>query len=215
MERKRSGVWLGAALSLMLVTHEARAQGGGMPNIPSREQIAQKVREVLAASPEETVELPGVCKITYKKIPTDPQRIAQLLGQQMGGQIPAGVDIDQYIRMYQPQITELLNESLAEFGKIEALVELKIMSKRIPVGEHKIGLVFDGERPEALVIGSEALRRPVAVSLKTRPVDLQPELKIEFKTEPNMREGQEKFEIQLDFMRFQARSKSKLERVKD
>ncbi|MCO5167973.1 MAG: hypothetical protein M9894_16640 [Planctomycetes bacterium] len=213
MERKRSGLWLGAALALMLVTQEARAQVP--PNIPSREQIAEKVREVLAASPEETIELPGVCKITYKKIPTDPQRVAQLLGQQMGGQIPAGVDIDQYIRMYQPQITELLNEALTEFGKIEALVELKIMSKRIPVGEHKIGLVFDGERPEALVIGSEALRRPVAVSLKTRPVDLQPELKIEFKTDPNMREGQEKFELQLDFMRFQARSKSKIERVKE
>lgn len=208
MERKRCGVWLGAALAVVLVTQEARAQGGGgMPNIPSREEIAAKVRQVLAASPEETIELEGVCKITYKKVPTDPQRVAQLLGQQMGGQIPPGTDIDQYIRMYQPQITELLNEFLADFGKIEVLVELKVKSKRIPVGEHKLGLVCDGERPVALVISSEALRRPVDIRLKTRPVDLQPELKLEIKK----KDEETKFDLRLDFMRFQAQSKSKVE----
>lgn len=214
MERMRCGVWLGAALAVVLVTQEASAQGGGgMPKIPSREEIAQRVRQVLAASPEETIELEGVCKITYKKVPTDPHRVAELLGQQMGGQLPPGADIDQYIRMYQPQITELLNEFLADFGKIEALVDLKVKSKRIPRGEHKLGLVFDGERPVALVISSEALRRPVDIRLKTRPVDLQPELKIEFKTPSNMRAGEEKFDLRLDFMRFQAQSKSKLERA--
>lgn len=211
MERKRCGVWLGAALAVVLVTQEASAQappgGGGMPKIPSREEIAERVRQVLAASPEETIELEGVCKITYKKVPTDPQRVAQLLGQQMGAQLPPGADIDQYIRMYQPQITELLNEFLADFGKIEALVEIKVKSKRIPVGEHKLGLVFDGERPVALVVSSEALRRPVDIRLKTRPVDMQPELKIEFKK----KDDETKFDLRLDFMRFQAQSKSKLE----
>lgn len=210
MERKRCGVWLGAALAVVLVTQEASAQapgGGGIPNIPSREEIANKVRQVLAASPEETIEIPGVCKITYKKVPTDPHRVAELLGRQMGQQLPPGVDIDQYVRMYQPQITELLNEFLADFGKIEALVELKVKSKRIPVGEHKLGLMFDGERPVALIVSSDALRRPVDIRLKTRPVDLQPELKIEFKR----KDGDPKFDLRLDFMRFQAQSKSKLE----
>lgn len=214
MERKRCGVWLGAALAVVLVAQEARAQApGGGTGIPSREEIAAKVRQVLAASPEETIELEGVCKITYKKVPTDPRRVAALLGEQMGGQLPPGADLDQYIRMYQPQITELLNEFLADFGKLEALVELKVKSKRIPVGEHRIGLVFDGERPVALVVSSEVLRRPVTIRLKTRPVDLQPELKIEFKTADDMRAGEEKFDLRLDFMRFQAQSKSKVERA--
>lgn len=220
MDRKRCGVWLGAALAVVLVTQEASAQappgGGGLPpgmKMPTREEIAEKVKQILAASPEETIELPGVCKITYKKVPTDPQRVAQLLGQQLGAGA-AGVDpkmVDEYSKMYQGQITELLNEFLADLGKIEALVELKLKSKRIPVGEHKLGIAFDGERPVALVVSSEAIKKPIAITLKTRGVDLQPELKIEFKTPANMTAGQEKFDIDLAFMRFQARSKTKLE----
>jgi hypothetical protein len=216
VDRKRCGYWLGAALAALLVTQEALAQappGGGMPKIPSREEVAARIRQVLQASPDEHIEIPGVCRITYKKVPTDPQVIAQRLGQQLGGQVPAGVNIDQYIRMYQPQITEVLNETLADLGKFEALVELKMKSKRIPVGEWKLGMQFDGERPMALIISGDGLERPIEVRLKTRPVDMTPELKIEFKTPRNMREGHEEFELQLEFMRFQARSKSKIERV--
>lgn len=215
MDRKRSGYWLGAALAVVLVTQEASAQappGGGM-NMPSREQIAEKVKQVLDASPEEVIEIAGVVKITYKKIPTDPQRVAELLGQQMGQQLPPGVDIEQALRMYGPQITELLNQSLADFGKLEAKVELKIKSKRIPVGEYKIGMLFEGERPLALIVSGEGLRRPIDIRLKTRGVDLQPEMKMEIKTPDNMVAGEEKFDLQLDFMRFQAKSKSKLERA--
>jgi hypothetical protein len=219
VDRKRCGVWLGAALAVVLVTQEASAQappGGGLPpgmKMPTREEIAEKVKQLLAQSPEETIELPGVCKITYKKVPTDPQRVAQLLGQQMGANA-AGVDpkmIDEYAKMYQGQITELLNEFLADMGKIEALVELKLKSKRIPVGEHKLGIAFEGERPLALVVFSDAIKKPIAINLKTRQVDPQPELKIEFKTPTNMAAGQEKFDLDLAFMRFQARSKTKLE----
>lgn len=217
MDRKRCGVWLGAALAVVLVTQEASAQappGGGLPpgmKMPTREEIAERVRTILAASPEETIEITGVCKLTYKKVPTDPQRVAQLLGQQMGA---GGVDpkmVDEYAKMYQAQITELLNEFLADMGKLEALVELKLKSKRIPVGEHKLGIAFEGERPVALVISGEALKKPIPITLKTRSVDLQPELKIEFKTPASMVAGQEKFDLDLGFMRFQARSKTKLE----
>lgn len=215
MDRKRCGTWLGAALAVVLVTQEASAQappGGGM-NMPTREQIRERILAVLAASPEETITVEGVCRITYKKVMTDPQRVAQALGQQMGGQVPAGVDIDQYIRAYQPQITELLNEFLADFGKFEALVDLKVKSKRIPRGEYRIGLAFEGERPLAFIISGGELRRPVDIRLKTRAIDMAPEVKLEFKTPNNMVAGQEKFELQVDFLRFQARSKAKIERA--
>jgi hypothetical protein len=215
VNRKRCGSWLGAALAVVLMTQDASAQappGGGM-GMPTREQIRERVLAVLAASPEETITVEGVCRITYKKVITDPQRVAQALGQQMGGQIPAGVDIDQYIRAYTPQITEMLNEFLADFGKFEALVDLKVKSKRIPRGEYRIGLVFEGERPLALMVSGGELRRPVDIRLKTRGVDMCPEVKLEFKLPNNMVAGQEKFELQLDFMRFQARSKAKIERA--
>lgn len=213
MDRMRSGYWLGAALAVVLMTADAAQAQMPPGGMPSREQIAEKVKQVLDASPEEVVEIPDVVKITYKKIPTDPQRIAQLLGQQMGQQLPPGVDIEQGLKMYGPQITEMLNQSLADFGKLEAKVELKIKSKRIPVGEYRIGLIFEGERPLALIVSGEGLRRPIDIRLKTRGVDLQPEMKLELKTPDNMVAGQEKFDLQLDFMRFQAKSKSKLERA--
>jgi hypothetical protein len=137
--------------------------------------------------------------------------ILQTLGQQMGGGSIDPKMVDEYAKMYQAQITELLNEFLADMGKLEALVELKLKSKRIPVGEHKLGIAFEGERPVALVVSGDSLKKPIPITLKTRSVDLQPELKIELKTPANMVAGQEKFDLDLAFMRFQARSKTKLE----
>ena len=45
----------------------------------------------------ETLEVAGLCKLTYKKIPTDPKKIAQMLGKDITGgqQLPPGVDISQ------------------------------------------------------------------------------------------------------------------------
>jgi len=73
--------------------------------------------------------------------------------------------------------------------------------------------LFEGERPVALIVSGEGLRRPIDIRLKTRGVDLQPEMKMELKTPDNMVAGEEKFDLQLDFMRFQAKSKSKVERA--
>lgn len=217
-------LWLGATLLSAVLATEVLAQnpppggGGGLPpgfKMPSREEIRAQVQAVVAASDEETIEIEGVIKIKYKKVPTDPNEVAKALGKQMtGGQaLPPGAE--GMIKQFEPMIAEVLNESLGDIGKLEAKVELKLKSKRIPVGEWKIGLQVEGERPVALLITGDELNggKPVELRLKTRAVDPQPHLKIEFKTPKDMPAGNEKFDLQLTFMRFEAKGKTKVERA--
>lgn len=215
-----------SCLALALCAPAALAQGkppaGGMPPgidpAAIKEKVKQAIQQLVASAQEETVEVSGICKITYKKIPTDPKRVAEILGQQMGGGAPAGVDMDGMIKQYEPQIAEMLNENLTDIGKLEALVPLKLKSKTIPVGEWRIGLEFEGERPASLTVRGDELPqkgKPIPIRLKTRPVDLQKELTIELKEPKKQKEGAETFEIQISFMRNQAKSASKLERGKE
>ena len=215
-----------SCLALLLCAPAALAQGkppgGGLPPgmdpAAIKERVKQAIQQLVASAQEETIEIAGICKITYKKIPTDPKRVAEILGQQMGGGAPAGVDVDGMIKQYEPQIAEMLNENLTDIGKIEPLVPLKLKSKTIPVGEWRIGLEFEGERPASLTIRGDELPnkgKPIQIRLKTRAVDLQKELTIELKEPKKQKEGAETFEIQLSFMRFQAKSASKLERGKE
>lgn len=213
-------LWLGATLLSAVLATPLLAQNPppGLPpgfKMPSREEIRAQVQTVVANSPEEVVEIDGVIKITYKKVPTDPNEVAKALGKQMtGGQaLPPGAE--DMIKQFEPMIAEVLNESLGDIGKLEAKVELKLKSKRIPVGEWKIGLQFEGERPTALLITGDELNggKPVELRLKTRAVDPQPALKIEIKTPKDMAAGSEKFDLQLTFMRFEAKGKTKVERA--
>jgi hypothetical protein len=200
----------------------AFAQGGlGGAGMPSEDEIRAKVQQVLDASPEAIIEIEGIVKITYKAIPTDPAKVAELLGQQMQGgqQLPPGMDIEQLAKQYAPQITVFLNEALTNLGTFEALVPLKVKSKRIPVGKWPMGIEFDGDRPAAIAIrGTEDEplpddNKPIGLRLKTRGADIQPELVMEFKEPKRQKEGKEKFEIDLKFLRFQARTRTKVERA--
>ena len=212
------GILVGAcAVALLVSGGQAWAQGGG---IPDRKEIEKRVREafpkVMEQSPEETLEIEGVVKVTYKKLPTDPKKIASALGKAVGEDmgLPPGIDLNQYIGMFEPQLTELLNEFLQDVGKFEALKPIQVKSKTIPAGEHRIGLVFEGERPVAVRIfnkDEEKMKKPIDVRLKTRSVDLQEALKIELKEPKKQKEGAEKFELYLNFLRFAAKSSAKLE----
>ena len=209
-------------LALFMVPGQAQAQGGGGGGIPGGldpNMIKQRVKDalprVLEAAPSETIEIEGLVKLTYKKVPTNPQKIGEALGQDLGGAggggIPAGIDINQYMGMFENDIAEILNSFLEDFGTLEVKKELKVKSKTIPIGEHKVGLVFEGERPVALRIfneDKEKLEKPIDIRLKTRSVDLQDELKIELKEPKKQKEGKEKFEIVLSFLRFAAKSKT-------
>ena len=218
---------LGAGL--LLCPSSAEAQGG----IPSKKEIEEKIRaafpQLISKSPEEVVELEGILKITYKAIPTDPKKVAKLLGQDIGGgKLPAGVDIDQHLNMFLPQITALLNENMQDLGTFEVLKPLKAKFKKIPVGKHRFGLLFNGERPEAIMVfdpppeeGAKdkedeetRLKKPVPIRLKTRSVDMQEALKVEFKEPKKQKPGEEKFDLQLAFLRYLAKTKDKLKVIK-
>lgn len=199
----------------------AFAQAPGGMGLPSEDEIRRRVQQVMDASPEETIKIEGIVEIKYKKVPTDPAKIAEILGEQLkneGKQLPPGVDIEQIARQYQGQISRFLNEALANLGTLEAKVPLKMRSKRIPVGVWKLGIAFEGDRPVAIVIsGTEDNRlpdenKPVAIRLKTRGVDVQPELVMELKEPKRQKEGKEEFDVELKFLRFEARTRNELER---
>ncbi len=202
--------------ALLLAPAEGRAQGG-MPPIPDRKEIEKRIREampkLLEASPETVVEVKGIVKLTYKAIPTEPKEIAKLLGKDLtGGQNVPQQQIDQYIGMFQNEINEALNELMKDVGKLEVTREIKIKSKEIPPGEHRIGVVFDGERPVALRVfdpedaDDKKLEKPVDIRLKTRSVDLQEALAFELKEPKKQKEGKETFEIRMSCVRFLAKS---------
>lgn len=201
---------------LLLAPAEGRAQGG-MPPIPDRKEIERRIREampkLLEASPETVVEVKGVVKLTYKAIPTEPKQIAKLLGRDLaGGQSVPQEQIDQYIGMFQSEINEALNELMKDVGKLEVTREIKIKSKAIPPGEHRLGVVFDGERPVALRVFSpedaddKKLEKPVDIRLKTRSADLQEALAFELKEPKRQKPGKEEFEIRMSCVRFLAKS---------
>lgn len=184
--------------------------------LPDKAEIEKRIREafpkVIEQSPEETLEVAGLCKLTYKKIPTDPKKIAQMLGKDITGgqQLPPGVDISQYAGMYQNEINSLLSDFMKDIGTIEVLKPIKVKSKTIPADKHKFGIVFEGDRPVALRIfneDEEKLKKPIDIPLKAKALDaMAPELKIELKEPKKQKEGKEKVEIQLAFMQVVAKS---------
>ncbi len=211
---RRELVTSACGLALLVLFPSTGQAQGGMPPIPDRKEIERRIKEampkLLEQSPEETVEVKGICKLTYKAIPTEPKKIAKALGQEIAGnQNVPQQQIDQYIGMFQNEITEALNQLMKDVGKLEVTKEFKIKSKKVPVGEHRLGLIFDGERPVAIRIfneDEEKLEKPIDVRLKTRAVDLQEQLKIEMKEPEKQKEGKETFEFRLSCVRFLAKS---------
>ena len=152
---KHATVALGVLAGLLSMTGVTLAQGGpgGMPD---RKEILAKINEampkLLEKSPEVTVEIEGICKLTYKAIPTEPTKIAEMLGEDIAGKSVPQEQINQYMGMFQNEITEALNKIMADVGKFEALKEIKVKSKAIPGGEHRIGILFKGEQPAGIRI---------------------------------------------------------------
>lgn len=215
---------LSGALVLLLAP-PARAQ---QPPIPSKEEIVKRLDEgfpqLLAQSPEGTVTAEGLFKLTYKQVPTDPKKIAEMMGKQLGtDKVPPGM-IDQYIGMFAAEITQVLNKHLADIGEFEALVELKNSSKKIPPGKHRFGILFEGEKPAALVVfdpkpkkgeeeAKDRLKKPVLLRLKTKSTELQNELKIEAQ-EPKKKakgEGPKPADLVVTCLRYLAKTKKPVE----
>lgn len=131
--------------SLCFLSSPAFAQG-----LPSPKEIDRRIKEGLAQLPDTTAELEGVLKFTYKAIPSDPKKVAELAGAGQG--LPPGVDIDQIAKQYGPMIQAKLNQHLQVAGTLEAFQEVKVKSKKIPEGKHKFGFVFKGQTIAGMVV---------------------------------------------------------------
>lgn len=201
---------LAAAAAVLLSPSSANAQG-----MPTKAEIVKKIKEafpkLIEKSPEESIAFEGLVKLKYKKIPTDPKKIASILGQQIGGgQLPKGMDIDKMIGPFLPQIAAMLNEFLVDIGEFEALKVIKVRSKKIPVGKHRFGLVFNGEKPVGLRVfnkDKKVMKKPVTIKLKTKSTKLQDAVTIELKKPKKPKEGKIEADLFLACLRYKAKTK--------
>jgi hypothetical protein len=199
------------------------------PPIPSKPEIMKKLKEnfpkVLEKSEEVSATFEGAIKLTYKKMPTDPKDVAKMLGKELGtDKIPDGM-LDQYIGMFSSQITEVLNEALKNIGEFEALKPIKVRSKKIPVGKHRFGLVFKGEKPAGIVVfdlplkkgekedkekKKSRMKKPVVIKLKTKSTEPQKHLKFVIKEPKKKKKGTVAVDIFVTCLRYKAKTKKPL-----
>src|SRR5438132_1267878 len=79
-------------------------------------------------------------------VPTSVDEVAKTMGAEFKADAK-GVDIDQAMKTFGPQIESAFNNycSEPEGWKFEAFEDLKWKSKKIPKGEYKISLTVEGE----------------------------------------------------------------------
>lgn len=212
-----------AVVAVLSCTSTAFAQ---QPPIPSAAEIKQKIRDAFP----KLVEQAEVVKVTfgedeavtlsYKKIPTDPKEIAKALGKELGtDKLPENM-VDQYIGMFADDIAEVLNEQLADIGELVNTKVIKIKSKKIPVGKHRIGLVFKGEKPAGLVVfdkkghageDQEIMKKPILLKLKTKSSEMNPNLVIELKEPEKSKKDKVEFDFFVAALRYQAKTSAPVE----
>jgi hypothetical protein len=223
--RVRARLFLSAVIALGF-SSPAFAQGRGgqqMPKLPSPEEMEKKIGEFLDKCPTTSAELEGMCKLTYKEIPTSPDEIGKLIGEEYKNQIPKGVDIDAAMKQFQPQIQEALNKYLTEpkDWKFEALQDLKWKSKKIPQGVYKVTIQTDGENLNDLILvpntdakaGDKPKKgdasKPIPAHFKAVKKQDQPfdKLNFEFKSVPDKKKPDAvQFELWSKFFRTEAKT---------
>ncbi|MCO5168196.1 MAG: hypothetical protein M9894_17790 [Planctomycetes bacterium] len=156
----------------------AQPNPNDVPDMPRPAEIVERVNELLDRAPEERVELDGVARIVYRRLPQDVHAVALAFGETLSGrQSPRGMDLDRYVRQFEPQIQKVLDDRLGDVGTIELLVPLRIKGKQvIPPGTYKLGLALQGGRLAAVLISGDDLQRgrPVPYKLKLRRPELDP-----------------------------------------
>jgi len=182
--------------------------GQGVPKMPSREEIDAKIKAALDGLPETTAaHEDGIVTFKYKSIPMDPKEVAELagMGKNTPG-VPKGVNVDGYIKQYGPMIQQKLNEYLANAGTVVVTKEFKLRSKTIPVGEHKFGLAFKGEKVAALIIFGEKIGKKVVVKLKAKKLGTPSAFVI--KVVKDKKKPEERFNVLVAFGRWKGKGRS-------
>lgn len=180
-----------ASAALCLVSAPCFAQ-----QMPSPKEIDKRIQEELKKLPDATAELEGVCKFTYKPIPTSPKKVKELAGGALPPQAQ-GMNPDALIKQYLPMIQQTLMRNLKEAGTVEVTKAFKVRSKEVPTGKHKFGFAFKGTTILAMVISVKD-QKPIVLKFKNKkvkaPVD---ELKIVLAKD---KKKTDRFHIGLEFL---------------
>lgn len=189
------------ALAALVLAGTARAQQES-PEVPRPAEIVERVNALLDDSPEETLELPGVARLVYKRYPLDVHQVALRFGETLSGkQDPRGYELERYVRQFEGQIQPIVDGRLADVGELELLVPLTVKKKVLAPGKYRVAIALKGGRPAALIISGEPLPRGKALpfKLKARRPELPPEAAAELTlklAEPETQEqGAERFDL--------------------
>lgn len=164
-----------ACAALVLAT-PALAQQNKIPDLPRTEEIVAKTKEVLGGSPEEVVEVPGVAKLTYKRLLLDVHAVALLYGATLDGSQKPTETLERYVRQFEARIAPVIDETLGDVGELEVLAPLSVKGKAIPVGKFRVGVALENGRPAALILkGDQPKQKPIVIKLKARRPEGEPE----------------------------------------
>jgi hypothetical protein len=177
MNRFQAGLLALGISTIAWTTATAQDPREHTPEQPTRQQLQEKVTELLDGATAQTLTAGEAFRIAYKQVPTDVHALAMAFGERLEGrQRPNGMDMDRYVRQFEGRIGAIFEEHLARFGTLTALVELKVGSKKLPAGEYTLGLALEDGRPAALLIQGAGLRRPLPLRLRLRPAQQPIEL---------------------------------------
>lgn len=165
------------ACAVALLAAPALGQQNQIPDLPRTEEIVARTKEVLDGSPEEVLEVPGVAKLTYKRMPLDVHAVALLYGETLSGSQKPTETLERYVRQFEARIAPVIDEKLGDVGELEVLVPLSVKGKTIPVGKFRVGIALENGRPAAVVVKGDALPKgkPVVIKLKARRPEGEPE----------------------------------------
>lgn len=198
---------IGRAVALaLLLTGPALAQPRpeDVPQQPKPAEIQERVKKILDGKPEETLEVPGVMKLTYKRVPLDVHALAiEFGGTLTGREQPKGIPLDRYVRQFENHVQIALDAFLGEVGTLEVLTPLTVKKKELPAAKLRCGIVMQGGRPSGFVIQGDDLPKgkPVLVKLKKHKTDEAPEadgtLRLRLIQPDPQVEGKEEFDLHL------------------
>lgn len=201
-----------AALVMVAAASATPAFAQAPPGIDPA-QIEGMIKAELDKAPQKEIQIEGICKITYKEIPSDPAELVKN-NPQLQQYIPAGFNMDAMAKQYAPMIQEYLNKYLADIATFEAFVDLKFKSKKIPTGKYKMGLAFTGADIEGAQIYGEGLEKPIQIKFKTK-VNPTPSATLVIELEKNEKEekkGVEAVDIVTTFAKSAGKSISPIEK---
>lgn len=166
----RSSLSLPALVLLLAAPALAQPRPEDVPDMPRPAEITKRVNELLEASPDETLEVQGVFRLVYKRLPLDVHAVAMQFGETLEGrQAPRGMPLDNYVKQFEPTVQQTLDTRLEDVGALEVLVPLKTKSRTIAAGTYRLGIALQNGRPAAYVLKTgDPKVRPRMLKLKVR-----------------------------------------------